>query len=413
MAYQQPHYPPNGAHYGSQPPPPASGYAQHPAQYPQQQYPQQQYPQQQYPQQQYPQQQQQQFAQPPAYNQGGAPYQQQSQPQQPPRPGQPRYDSTMSGNGQAPVPAHGEEKRPDALPEQAQQALAAFGSPYAHSKDWAPAPEDSTLLSLPQQAFKMRVKQRFARTAGDIFNPPAPSFSRPPSQQFSYTPFVPISIKASGKLLADGFKPLYPGRVLVDHDVSAADWARFLEDIGVAGRLTGGQSVIAQVAPVTMHLGTAGYFLTKALEKNMKRKKIPLIAEAVETWQQRFFLPRRLDVYVVEANERLTARQPGEAVPGTPLPAKTQKAEGDSSDSSDSDSSDSDSSDSEDEHSGKPAGPHEEGLTSKQLRRQRKKERKAARREAKKERKEKRREKKTKRKEAKRSVATLVIAPAA
>ncbi|EPQ31824.1 uncharacterized protein PFL1_00023 [Pseudozyma flocculosa PF-1] len=426
MAYSQPPYQPNGAFY-----PPGPGHQQQPYPPPPPQYQQQQHPQHQ---------QQQQYHQNPYYTQQQAPYppqqQQYQQPQQhyqqqqqqqpfpqhpslPPRQHQSATpSSSASASGPAHVPASGAQDRPDALPEQALRALAAYGSPFAHSKDWAATRDDTLLLSLPKQAFKMRVKQRFARSPGDIFNPPAPSFSRPPSGQWSYSPFVPISVKAQGKLLADGFKPLYPGRVLADHDVSAADWARFLEDIDVAGRLSGGQSVFANVAPVTMHLGATGYFITKAIEKGMKRKKIPVIAETVETWQQNFFIPRRLDVYIVEGNERLTARQPGEPVPGTPLAANVKPAKDDqkSEDSSDDDSDSSDSSDDDDEDGGHgSAAPsstaNTEGLTSKQLRRQRKRERKAARRENKKERKEKRREKKNKRKEVKRSTATIVIAP--
>ncbi len=254
-------------------------------------------------------------------------------------------------------------------------------------------------MALPKQAFMMRVKARFARTAGDIFNPPAPSFQRQPATQWTYQPFPPISIKAAGKLLSDGFKPLYPGRVLADHDVSAADWARFLEDIQVAGRLTGGQSVWSNVAPVTMHLGATGYFVTKAIEKGMKKKKVPFIAEAVETWMENFFGARRLDVYIVDGKERITARRPGEPVPtmamNTPKPAF---------DSSSSDSSDS----SEDEkmqhsHSGGGGGMSAEQMSRKQARRQEKRDRKAMRREEKRDRRDERREEKRDRKDERRA----------
>ena len=124
-----------------------------------------------------------------------------------------------------------------------------------------------------------------------------------------------IVIPQESKELADGFKSFYPGRILVDHDVSTADWGRFLEDITVAGRLTGGQAIVSQVAPLTMHLGASGYFITKAIERGMKRKKEPVINEAVETWQQNFFIRRGLDVYLRHGNERTSARAPGEDVP--------------------------------------------------------------------------------------------------
>ena len=231
--------------------------------------------------------------------------------------------TTTSDAGRAPSPPKrtSENDKPmldkDGKPlDPRQAALIKYGSPFAYSSDWAPTAEDFNLTALPQRAIMMRIKMRFARTAGDIFNPPAPSFAREPSRRFRYAPFSSaIVIPQESKELADGFKSLYPGRILVDHDVSTADWARFLEDITVAGRLTGGQAIISQVAPLTMHMGATGYFVTKAIERGMKKKKEPVINEAVETWNQNFFGKRGLDVYLRHGNDRTSARAPGEEVP--------------------------------------------------------------------------------------------------
>ncbi|PWN47602.1 hypothetical protein IE53DRAFT_371326 [Violaceomyces palustris] len=317
---------------------------------------------------------------------------QKSQYQAQPPPPQPRDQAQASGG------------QPQA--DESMHALQAYGSPYAHSKDWAATPQDANLSSLPQQAFKMRLKQRFARSPGDVFNPPAPSFSRPPAPNHSYSPFNPISLPPDGKFLADGFKPLYPGRILADHDVSAADWARFLEDIVVAGRLTGGQQVLSNIAPVTMHMGATGFFITRAIEKGMKRKKQPLVVEAIEVWQQTFFSHRRLDVYVKDVTGRLTARAPGEEVPQQPLPPTTEAPAPpiDPRQSMASQRSFSTlSSDSDDSRTTKEQ--------KKQLRKQRKDDKRAARKESKEERRARKKERKQRRKDRKNNTCLLVISP--
>ena len=218
-------------------------------------------------------------------------------------------------------------------------ALAEYGSPFAHFKDWRASPADLELTGFPQQKLMLRVKQRFARSPGDVWSKPAPSFGRSPQQGCRYAPFQPFSLPAAGEQLADGFKPLYPGRILADHDVSAADWSRFLEDIQVAGRMTGAQQVISQVAPVTAHLGATGYFVTKAIQKRMKRGKEPVIAETIEMWQQNFFLRRGVDVYVRDTEGRITGLAPGEPLPGINHSAPVE-LEHNRNDDSDDDSSD-------------------------------------------------------------------------
>ncbi|TKY88271.1 hypothetical protein EX895_002623 [Sporisorium graminicola] len=308
---QPPYYPPQQQQH-----PPSSGYPGYPPSMhhqfslpAQQPYPQQQGPQQ------YPQ------------------YQQFQQPQQ----SQPRNDSYYPPQQQA----HASPGSPSQPPSQQQAqggqanqvdkaadphgwALAEYGSPYAHSKDWRASPSDLELTGFPEQKLMLRVKQRFSRSPGDVWSKPAPSFGRPPQQGWSYAAFQPFSLPASGEQLADGFKPLYPGRILANHDVSAADWCRFLEDLSVAGRMTGAQQVISNFAPVTAHLGATGFLVTKALQKRMKRGKEPVITETVEMWEQNFFLPRGLDVYVRDTEGRMTARAPGDQVPGSNHPNPTE-----------------------------------------------------------------------------------------
>ncbi|PWN86933.1 hypothetical protein FA10DRAFT_189992 [Acaromyces ingoldii] len=198
--------------------------------------------------------------------------------------------------------------------EQAQAAIERFGSPYATNADWRPSAHLEPRLSvLPSLGIGTRIKQRFARSAGDIWNPPCPCFVRAvhPGAIHRGSAFQPVRCKGKGELASDGFEPVFPGNILGPRDVSAADWHRFLQDLEVSGRLTGAQEVIAGVAPLTMHMGATGYFVTKAIKKSMARKREPVIFETVETWNERFFLPRGLDVYIRNKTERLTATSVG------------------------------------------------------------------------------------------------------
>lgn len=159
-----------------------------------------------------------------------------------------------------------------------------YGHPFASSKDWSPGPADYQLSALPSVDLVDRIKQRFARSPGNPFDPPAPSFARPVPRcgtgawplskgqrapAVTYSSFRPFSLASKdkkAKLAGDGFKGIFPGPVMVDHNVSVADWERFLEDLEVAGRLSGAQRIITEVAPITAHMGATGFFVTRAVQ---------------------------------------------------------------------------------------------------------------------------------------------------
>lgn len=195
------------------------------------------------------------------------------------------------------------------------QNKAKFDNPLAHNEAWAPTQEDQQLRQLPKVDFALRVKSRLTRSAGKPFEPEPRSFQRhPPIMNATRPAFRPIVLQSDGKtgLIGAGFKPYYFGPLMAAHDVSAADFARFLEDIFTAGKVGGAGQVVANVAPLTMHMGITGYFVTKAIVKGMARRNEPLVVETIVTWQERFFGPRGLDVYVVFGDERVTGRYVGE-----------------------------------------------------------------------------------------------------
>lgn len=244
--------------------------------------------------------------------------------------------ANSSANGSIPDPSY-TSPSPHA-PSNGNDAKNPFGSPFASNPSWSPSPTDHTASSIPSRSFQDKIKNRFARTAGDIFNPPCPSFARPLPLTIHRGAFESIMIQGDGSALADSFKPEYPGRILAPRDVSMADFARFLEDIAVAGRLEGKQQLISIAAPLTAHMGLAGHFVTKAIQKRMTRAKQPLCIEAIEHWCEAFFVPRGLDVFSVSLSEgRLTARRPKGEVPalGREYADLTRRVERDSSGSSD------------------------------------------------------------------------------
>lgn len=228
----------------------------------------------------------------------------------------------------------------------AKTALAKFGNPFARNPEWSPSAQDAQLTHLPALDFQLRIKMFFTGPSAEKrAQAPPPSFQRrfQATNPFSAIPFEPVYIPGADKkkkgdkqLLSDGFQPMYPGGLLVPRDVSAADWGRFLEDVTVAGRLTGKQSLVSNVAPITMNMGMTGMLVTRAIEKSMKKGKEPAIFEIVETWQATFFAKRNLDVYILQNGERRTARSPNAPIPSAthPVPAQLQRSNTSSSSSS-------------------------------------------------------------------------------
>lgn len=243
----------------------------------------------------------------------------------------------------------------NSAPPDAKTALATFGSPFATSPDWSPSAHDAYLTQLPKLDIELRLKMRFSGpSAEQRANAPPPSWNRSfaSTHPSASAHFESVYIRSANtksaahkQILADGFQNSYPGRLMVSRDVSSADWARFNEDMVVAGRLTGAQSIVSNVAPITMHLGATGFFVTRAIEKGMKKRKDPLICATVELWQQNFFTSRKLDVYILHNGQRLTARSPNAPVPVSA--AQIQRSDTIASSSSSSSSSSSDSSENE------------------------------------------------------------------
>lgn len=119
------------------------------------------------------------------------------------------------------------------------------------------------------------------------------------------------------QLLAEGFESEFPKRLMAPRDVSFADWTSFTQAMTSAGKLTGMQKVKigAGITFEACLCGVTGFLGTIAYGNRMRDRKEPLICDVVEQWQQSFFVPRKLDVYILYDGRRLTARYPNGPIP--------------------------------------------------------------------------------------------------
>lgn len=79
------------------------------------------------------------------------------------------------------------------------------------------------------------------------------------------------------------------------------------------------EQLIANLAPLSMHMGATGYFVTEGISKTFARRSKQLVIEMIETSQKRFFGPRGIEAFFVYGDECITVAYIG-GVP-EPLPA--------------------------------------------------------------------------------------------
>ncbi|TFK52374.1 hypothetical protein OE88DRAFT_1644074 [Heliocybe sulcata] len=162
-----------------------------------------------------------------------------------------------------------------------------------------------------QQAFSMSSIIKIFAGPSNPLDPPPPSFSRQTPQWVTYEQFPMMVTLGLGKELGDGFAELPPPSALQPHpfqrhDVQEADWHRFLGDIKAAGKLTLGENIISNVAPMTMHIGLTGMLVTKAIENKQRQNKQDPCGMLVDAWNNYFFRPRRLEVVLAKGNMRIS-----------------------------------------------------------------------------------------------------------
>lgn len=153
---------------------------------------------------------------------------------------------------------------------------------------WEPQFEDlSSPLSLPP------LRRR-------PLDPPPLCFSIPSPLRIRSHDFPPFRIPAVSDELTDGFRVLYPYDVLERHGIGRADWVRFLEDLGIAARLSEeGMSAMGSrvpVAPLLAHHIFPSRSLGAVYDARFARNTAEDVRALIQMWNQCAFERRKLRV---------------------------------------------------------------------------------------------------------------------
>ncbi|KAI9566816.1 hypothetical protein HD554DRAFT_2024755 [Boletus coccyginus] len=169
---------------------------------------------------------------------------------------------------------------------------------------------------------------------------PPPMWQRQPPGQLSYGAFPPMSLISNDKNLTHGFPELPPPcpsnpHPFATHDVTEEDWKRFLADVKKAASLSPTQRIKSNAIPLVLGMSfVSGLFATFAIEKGMKTKNRHAVGDIVDHWNHYFFGPRRMEVVLCQASERLSGK-----LGAAPVGPKMRRRSDSSSSSSESRSS--------------------------------------------------------------------------
>ncbi|CAE6482170.1 unnamed protein product [Rhizoctonia solani] len=126
-------------------------------------------------------------------------------------------------------------------------------------------------------------------------------------------PFV-IQAKTSKHQLPDLFSSVgIPA--LPKHDVDESDWVNLLQELVVCSRYSTGQRVVARVLPVTKCLGPPGCLANLVIEQGMRKSKLTKSLALLDTWNETFFRPRKLEVILCKGDRCKSGRRTGFLAP--------------------------------------------------------------------------------------------------
>ncbi|KAI8824460.1 uncharacterized protein EV422DRAFT_321321 [Fimicolochytrium jonesii] len=164
----------------------------------------------------------------------------------------------------------------------------------------------------------------------DPLHPPPPSFSRPAPIHLLNSPyaagrvvpgtpprFPPFQVVSLTHQLRDGFPTALPAQ-LTGYDVYPRDdWARFLEDLALCGKMGGSQRATNFLEKNLVLPGM------KALRTSADEQAAAHMKTVVDAWNTNFFGPRGLRITVLnepgqQSTRGIEAGQPGEDVKRTP-----------------------------------------------------------------------------------------------
>lgn len=189
---------------------------------------------------------------------------------------------------------------------QCARSLRLFKNPLAHDEKWSVVPEDQKLKKLPSIDFKLKLKQAFTLELPKSRSGELPSFMRDPTDNPLFDKshkFAPMSFSSYSKksrYVGESFESQFRGHVFSAHDVSPADWYRFLEDLiaddkfGLPGKL------FSEKAPHESDKGRTNVVFHRLFSHLVN--DTPPILDVAETWREQFFRPRGIDLSITGEN---------------------------------------------------------------------------------------------------------------
>lgn len=133
-------------------------------------------------------------------------------------------------------------------------------------------------------------------------------------------PFSPmvISVGGSGRALDKGLSLELPRSLESLHpfkqrDISEEDWARFMQDLQECTSLSKCTKRKTLFIPIALGLGPGAYLISKAIKARIRNKKLDRAINLINTWNQHFFAPRRVEVILVRGESALTGTKSNKA----------------------------------------------------------------------------------------------------
>lgn len=153
-------------------------------------------------------------------------------------------------------------------------------TPYHHE---SPPPWEPHFEDLSSQSSLALLHRR-------PLDPPPPCFSIPTPLRIRSHSFPPFRIPAVSNRLTDGFRVLYPHNILEGHGISRSDWIRFLQDLGIAARLSreglGTVRSRMPVAPLTTHCIFPSRVLGAVYDGHFTRSPVEEVRALLQIWNQ-------------------------------------------------------------------------------------------------------------------------------
>jgi hypothetical protein len=191
-----------------------------------------------------------------------------------PPPGPPPSFSQPINTAEQPPQTEGISEPPPAYTRKASDPLPAWSS--VQFTDLTESEQPSELARLP-------------------LDPPPACFSTPSPTRIRSHSFEPFRISSRESSLAGGFRLLYPDGHLSPHGISPTDWVRFLQDLGIAARLSmQGLSIRGNVQPPR-----AGFIrgrMGTAYDASFAKTPMEEVQDLINVWNESALERRKLRV---------------------------------------------------------------------------------------------------------------------